>query len=544
MSQVSEDGTAPRRTTEGELPQGWARAPIGSLCSLVNGRAFKPTEWQAQGVPIVRIQNLNNVLAPYNHFQGDLDERHRLNGGELLFAWSGTPGTSFGAHIWKGGAAALNQHIFRVDFDSSLLDKRFFRFAINERLNDLIGVAQGGVGLRHVTKGVFEETEVLVPPRAEQSRIADKLDALLARVYTCSRRLDRAPGILKRFRQSLLAAATSGELTREWREERGLRIDGWTRAAVGQIIHGIEAGLNVQCEERPPADSERGLVKISAVTWGTYDDNESKTLPPSAEVPERSRIRTGDFLISRANTLELVGACVIVHRVTRPVFLSDKILRLVMPEEWKPWLHLVLQSPEGRREIENRASGNQLSMRNLSQANLREIGVPIPTPEERAEIVRRVKSLLALADGLERRCRAEQSILGKLTPSILAKTFRGELVPQDPEDEPASVLLARIAAERSAPATSNRPRAPHAGRPPRAPKETAAMTKSRQDDDVMDKPYLAAHLHRIGSPTSAEALFKVAELPVADFYKQLAWEVAQGHVKDNQTTLEPGHAAG
>ena len=70
------------------------------------------------------------------------------------------------------------------------------------------------------------------------------------------------------------------------------------------------------------------------------------------------------------------------------------------------------------------------------------------------------------------------------------------------------------------------------------------MTKSRQDDDVMGQPYLAGHLRRIGTPASAEALFKVAELPVADFYKQLAWEVAQGHVKDNQTPLEPGHAAG
>ena len=69
------------------------------------------------------------------------------------------------------------------------------------------------------------------------------------------------------------------------------------------------------------------------------------------------------------------------------------------------------------------------------------------------------------------------------------------------------------------------------------------MTKSRQDDDVMGQPYLAEHLRRMGTPASAETLFKVAELPVADFYKQLSWEVAQGHVQDNQTTLEPGHAA-
>lgn len=70
------------------------------------------------------------------------------------------------------------------------------------------------------------------------------------------------------------------------------------------------------------------------------------------------------------------------------------------------------------------------------------------------------------------------------------------------------------------------------------------MTKSRQDEDVKGQPYLAGHLRRLGVPTTAQSLFKEAELPVADFYKQLAWEVAEGHVKDNQTTLEPGHATG
>lgn len=138
-----------------ELPSGWVTAPIGDLCTLKNGRAFKPSDWSATGVPIVRIQNLNNPAAPHNYYHGSVDERHRLRGGELLFAWSGTPGTSFGAHIWRGGEAVLNQHIFRVDFDGDALDKRFFRFAINARLDDLIGVAHGGVGLRHVTKGVL-----------------------------------------------------------------------------------------------------------------------------------------------------------------------------------------------------------------------------------------------------------------------------------------------------------------------------------------------------------------------------------------------------
>jgi len=153
---------------------------------------------------------------------------------------------------------------------------------------------------------------------------------------------------------------------------------------------------------------------------------------------------------------------------------------------------------------------------------------------------------LSLADRIEARAAAALTRANKLTPLTLAKAFRGELAPQDPDDEPASKLLARIAAERSAPAPApaNRARSPRAGRPFRAPKEFPTMTKSRQDDDVMSQPYLAGHLRRIGAPASAEALFEVAELPVADFYKQLAWEVAIGHVKDNQITLEPGNAVG
>jgi len=164
---------------ERELPVGWVEAPIGELCALRNGRAFKPAEWSDTGIPIVRIQNLNNPSARFNYYQGEVDARHWLNGGELLFAWSGTPGTSFGAHIWEGGGGALNQHIFRVDFDSRSIDKAFFRFAINQKLNDLIEIAHGGVGLRHVTKGNFEATEISLPPLNEQRRIAAKLDTTL-----------------------------------------------------------------------------------------------------------------------------------------------------------------------------------------------------------------------------------------------------------------------------------------------------------------------------------------------------------------------------
>jgi type I restriction enzyme S subunit len=454
-------------------PVGWSSSKIGDLCTLTNGRAFKPTEWSAKGLPIVRIQNLNNPLASYNHYQGEISEKFYLRGGELLFAWSGTPGTSFGAHVWRGTEAVLNQHIFRVDFDQNFFDKRFFRHAINQTLDDLIDIAHGGVGLRHVTKGKFEATKIAVPPLPEQKRIADKLDATLARVDACHTRLARVAPILKRFRQSVLSAAVSGRLTDDWRlqqmaannlefstnsgshEDAAINAERnfplvWQSSTVGALIQCIESGLNVKCEERPPGGGEIGLVKISAVTWGDFNEEESKTLAHNAEVSPRSKILAGDFLISRANTIELVGACVIVEKVSRDLYLSDKVLRLVMPEYLRPWLLYVLRSPFGRQQIEKLASGNQLSMRNLSRENLKAITVPLPSEDEIDEIVRRVKALFAWADRLEARIRTAQTAAKQLTPALLAKAFRGELTPQDSNDEPASELLKRLAASRAA----------------------------------------------------------------------------------------------
>ncbi|MDT8870830.1 restriction endonuclease subunit S [Komagataeibacter rhaeticus] len=86
-----------------------------------------------------------------------------VNRGDLLFAWSGTPGTSFGAHLWMGQKAILNQHIFKIIFNELDIDKNYFKIAINSTLHELIGKAHGGVGLAHVTKGKFETTKLPLP---------------------------------------------------------------------------------------------------------------------------------------------------------------------------------------------------------------------------------------------------------------------------------------------------------------------------------------------------------------------------------------------
>ena len=139
-----------------DMPYTWKSVSIGDAMALVNGRAFKPGEWSTTGIPIVRIQNLNDPSAPYNYCSFSVAEKFYIDTGDLLLSWSGTPGTSFGAYIWNGGRAVLNQHIFRCEPRGEAFFVPYLRLAINSRLSKMIERAHGGVGLRHITKGKLQ----------------------------------------------------------------------------------------------------------------------------------------------------------------------------------------------------------------------------------------------------------------------------------------------------------------------------------------------------------------------------------------------------
>jgi type I restriction enzyme S subunit len=162
------------------LPSSWQLLQLGQVLRMTNGRAFKTSEWTATGLPIVRIQNLNNHSAPFNFCDPALvSDRHIIQNNSILISWSGTPGTSFGAFIWSRGKAALNQHIFSCFLKKEIYLKEFLVLAINAKLEDLIGKAKGGVGLQHVTKSALEELQLVLPPIDEQKRILKKYAELM-----------------------------------------------------------------------------------------------------------------------------------------------------------------------------------------------------------------------------------------------------------------------------------------------------------------------------------------------------------------------------
>ena len=186
-----------------EVPNNWALVRLGQAVELVNGRAFKPSDWTPTGLPIVRIQNLNNPTASFNRYDGEVKDKFLIDTGDFLISWSGTPGTSFGAHVWERGPAVLNQHIFKSIIIGDAFEIPFLKLAINSRLLELIEQAHGGVGLQHITKPKLEAVVLTLPPRAEQHRIVAKVDELMA---LCDR-LEAARTEREATRDRLMAAS-------------------------------------------------------------------------------------------------------------------------------------------------------------------------------------------------------------------------------------------------------------------------------------------------------------------------------------------------
>ena len=223
-----------------------------------------------------------------------------------------------------------------------------------------------------------------------------------------------------------------------------------------ELLDGIETGKSFKCDERPPSAKEVGVVKVSAVSWGSYQEQESKTCIDGERVNPALFVQPGDFLFSRANTIELVGACVIAQQVSLHVMLSDKILRFRFASEgMKIWVLHLLRSEQGREQIEALASGNQDSMRNIGQARIGQIRVPLPPAAEQTRIVDKLEELLSDLDAGVAELKAAQKKFAQYRQSLLKAAVEGQLTQAwraqhgEPEESGAQ-LLVRILRERRA----------------------------------------------------------------------------------------------
>lgn len=185
---------------------------------------------------------------------------------------------------------------------------------------------------------------------------------------------------------------------------------GWTSARFGDVFLDIEAGWSPQCKRNPATDNEWGVLKVSSVSWDYFRCDENKALPEDIEPRLDLEVAAGDFLISRANTSELVAKSVVVKHTPPKLLISDKVLRVHFPEHAdKEFYNYFNNSQLGRDYYAKTASGTSSSMKNISQVGISMLPVPVPPLAEQKRIVAKVSQLMSLCDELEAKLRQAEA---------------------------------------------------------------------------------------------------------------------------------------
>lgn len=484
-----------------ELPNNWTTARLVDLAKDISYGYTASSTRERIGPHLLRITDIqeNEVLwssVPYCEIDSELANKYLLKENDLVFARTGaTVGKSF-LITGKIPDAVFASYLIRVRcMQPEAAGYLSLYFRSQDYWRQITGFS-AGIGQPNVNGSKLKELVIPLPPLAEQTRIAAKLDELLAQVDTLKARVDGIPALLKRFRQSVLAAAVSGQLTEEWREARavsatGLDVirndqlakeaileekpelkkkkssiqseidksylfeipDSWAFTTWGKISEWITYGFT---RPMPKSDSGKKLLTAKDVQRFELDiaDCGLTTTEAFASLSDKDRPKNGDLLITKDGS---IGRSALVR--TEEDFCINQSVAVCWLRSTtmnKNYLEFLSNSEFTQRFVMDKAQG--MAIQHLSIIDFAKCPVPVPPMDEQDEIVRLVEQLFALAGQLENRVKAAQARIDCLTQSILTKAFRGELVPQDPNDEPASELLVRIQTQRASAPKASRAR--------------------------------------------------------------------------------------
>ncbi|AYO20039.1 hypothetical protein D0856_08025 [Vibrio owensii] len=448
-----------------ELPKGWIETTFENLIdSITNGIADKQNK-ECNGIPVSRIETIADETINYARigYVADYDDvkakKYALTAGDILFSHINSPLHLGKTAIFDGAQELFHgTNLLRIVIDKRVTLPYYFNYYC--KFTRAIGAfslnAQHAVNQSSLNQKKIKAFSIPLAPLAEQKRIVEKLDEVLAQVDTIKARLDGIPALLKRFRQSVLASAVSGKLTEEWRGEEKLILDEVSNLPQSwQVKAANEVCIKVQSGSTPRNDpfNQGGTVpflkvynivnqkidfdyKPQFVTTDTHQDKLKRSIAYPGDVlmnivgPPLGKVailtdQYPEWNLNQAITLFRANKELLINKYLYFVLCEGALVRDVMPE--------------------TKGSVGQI---NISLTQCRESKVPLPPLEEQKEIVRLVDQYFAFADTIEAQVKKAQARVDNLTQSILAKAFRGELVPQDPNDEPADKLLERIALAR------------------------------------------------------------------------------------------------
>lgn len=493
------------------LPEGWMACDFGEVVSCRKGK--KPRDLfsvpTSTSVPYLLVKQLDG--APITQYTDDKSVPECQNT-DVLLAWDGSVGKN--AVGLNGAIGSTIAALTPIGVEPKLIQ------AFLELNKHNIQKNNKGSTIPHVDPEYLWNLQFPIPPELEQKRIAQQLDIYMLKTQAIKIRLEKILGILKRFRKSILSAACTGRLTADWRDASIPVIpkSTWKHVKLKDLFEIKSGGTPYRKNNAYYLNGNVPWVKTGEVrNSDIYESEEyitdlaiketnAKIFPPDTLLiamygEGKTRGQIGRLKIKAATN----QACAALVNIKLPYITNQYV-----------FYFLLNNYSELRAEA---VGGNQP---NLNLGIIKEWDLPLPSEKEQAEIVRRVEALLELSDNVEAKYKSAQDKIDKLAQSILAKAFRGELVPQVPTDEPASALYEKIKGKKKV-----------MGRAKLLHKSQKNMKPIKKYNTTTPKK-----LHQIlkiaGKPLPPGVLFRESQLEIDDFYSELKEAVISGVIKEKR----------
>lgn len=407
------------------LPAGWQLCKLGDVMRLKNGHAYKSKDYSESGTPLIRISDLKEGVVNLGkavYIPDELvNEDFLVENGDLLIAMSGATTGKIG--VYKGDSPALqNQRVgnFKI-INEAVVDKKYRDYYISSLRKAIEGAAYGGAQPNISSKGIEEFVFPLAPPK-QQKRIVAKIEELFSHIDAGIEALKKTKQLLKQYRQSVLKAAVTGELTKEWREINNLSQENWQETILGEIAQ-------VQTGKTPNRSTEEFWVN-GTIPWLTSSATNEAFTHHADQFVTQTAVDSGLKLFDPGTLLlAMYGEGKTRGQVTEITFqttCNQACAAIIVNENKASRAFVRLRLNENYEQTRKAASGG--NQPNLNLSKVREISLPVPSLAEQSEIVFQVERKFEMINRLENGLEIQLLKAEKNKQSILASAFSGCLL--------------------------------------------------------------------------------------------------------------------
>ncbi|WP_241330639.1 restriction endonuclease subunit S [Chryseobacterium arthrosphaerae] len=419
---------------DNKLPQNWVECKLGNIVNVLNGYAFKSSDYSEVGIPVIRMSDItdnkiNTIKSVKVSEKKDYD-KFIISKGDILIGMSGS--------IGKYGIFNLNEKVYlnqRVGnlrlVAENLSNKKFIYYFIGQFQKEIAENAYGGT-VPNISSNQIEELKFKLPPLSEQNRIVVKLDALFTKHEAMKKALERIPQLLKDFRQQVLTHAVTGNLV-PFRGSQNMKLK----------------DLGIWKGGGTPSKANSSFWNNGTILWITPKDMKDLFLSNSIDKITKSAVQNSSAILIPKNSILIVTRSGILRRLL-PISSNsvettvNQDLKVLIPND-KVNFKFLLYALRGLEEnIRMTCMKSGTTVESIEFSLLKDYNINIPILSIQQAIVEKIESLLTKADIIEKRYKTLKEKIDRLPQAILHKAFKGELVPQLPTDGDAKDLLEEI----------------------------------------------------------------------------------------------------